>query len=162
MASFFFLEFFLEFLLKDGPESIKFPFAAGCRAHGKTGLLGKLTVKVANSNDFTGSWSLTTRNKMVELAPAYDFLNSCIVLKDPVEIALPIAGRQKNLTRQNLLNYFARERMLLNQQAVDDVMGRFQGIIPEWKVWIEKSFLSGPARASYRELLEKRSEVLGL
>ena len=117
---------------------------------------------IGNEDMHLKNYSLITRNKLVELTPAYDFLNSSIVLKDPVEIALPVAGRQKNLTRENLLNYFARERMLLNQKAVDDVMGRFQGVIPEWKVWIEKSFLSPPLRASYRALLEKRREVLGL
>ncbi|MEI8026910.1 MAG: HipA domain-containing protein [Pseudomonadota bacterium] len=117
---------------------------------------------IGNEDMHLKNYSLITRNKLVELAPAYDFLNSSIVLKNPVEIALPIAGRQKNLTRENLLNYFARERMLLNQKAVDDVMSRFQGVIPQWKVWIEKSFLSAPLRASYKDLLEKRSEALGL
>ena len=117
---------------------------------------------IGNEDMHLKNYSLITRNKLVELAPAYDFLNSSIVLKDPMEIALPVEGRQKNLTRQNLLNYFARERMQLNQKVVDDVMGRFQVIIPEWKAWIQKSFLSAPFSTSYTSLLEKRCVVLGL
>jgi serine/threonine-protein kinase HipA len=117
---------------------------------------------IGNEDMHLKNYSLITRNKLVELAPAYDFLNSSIVLKDPVEIALPIAGRQMNLTRQNLLNYFARERLSLNQQVVDDVLSRFQNILPEWKVWIQKSFLSDKVSMSYMSLLEKRCRVLNL
>jgi len=117
---------------------------------------------IGNEDMHLKNYSLITRNNLVELAPAYDFLNSSIVLKDPVEIALPIAGRQTNLTRQNLLNYFARERLSLNQQVVDDVLSRFQNILPEWKVWIQKSFLSAKVSMSYRSLLEKRCGALGL
>ena len=117
---------------------------------------------IGNEDMHLKNYSLITRKKLIELSPAYDFLNSSIVLEDPVEIALPVAGRQKNLTSQNLLNYFARERLRLNQNVVDDVMSRFQDIIPEWKVWIQKSFLSAPFSASYMSLLEKRCVVLGL
>ena len=117
---------------------------------------------IGNEDMHLKNYSLITRNNLIELAPAYDFLNSSIVLKDPVEIALPIAGRQKNITRQNLLNYFARERLALNQQVVDDVMGRFQNIIPEWTIWIQKSFLSSPMRGTYMSLLAQRCAVMGI
>ncbi len=57
------------------------------------------------------NYSVIRNGDKVEFSPAYDLLNTTIVLKGDIEeIALPIDGRKKNLTLNNLVNYFGKQR----------------------------------------------------
>ena len=57
------------------------------------------------------NWSLLSRSGRVALSPAYDLLNTSIILKNPQEeTALSIRGRKRNLNRSDLLDYLAVER----------------------------------------------------
>lgn len=56
---------------------------------------------VGNEDMHLKNYSVIVANGKVELSPAYDLLNSTIVLKgDTEEIALPLKGKKKNLTRK--------------------------------------------------------------
>src|SRR5664280_124116 len=97
------------------------------------------------------------------LSPAYDLLNTTIALKKAKEeIALPIKGKKRNLTRNDLVDYFGKERLLLNDQTISLVLNELKKIIPEWKEEIAISFLSKEAKEAYTDLLEKRSIILRL
>ncbi len=56
---------------------------------------------VGNEDARLKNWSLITRNDKTELLPAYDLVNSTIVLNDPniEESALPINDKKRKLTR---------------------------------------------------------------
>jgi serine/threonine-protein kinase HipA len=109
------------------------------------------------------NFSLITRNDKVQLAPAYDLLNTTIALKAAKEeMALPLKGKKSNLTRNDLLDYFARERLQINQRVLNDVLSRFARAIPAWHELLDHSFLSADAKQKYAALLAERGQRMQL
>jgi serine/threonine-protein kinase HipA len=106
---------------------------------------------------------LITRNRRVELAPAFDFLNTCIAIKNPKEeIALPLRGKKTGLSKKDLLDYFGRERLEINDKVLAETMDRFQQAIPTWPDLVQRSFLSADMQEKYMTLLAERTKRLGL
>jgi serine/threonine-protein kinase HipA len=105
---------------------------------------------------------LTGRDGLVRLSPAYDFVASAAVLRDPQELALPIAGKRSNLRREHLVGYFGRERLGLTERVVDGVLADLAAAAPVWADLVERSFLSVPIRDQFRRILAERRERLGL
>jgi len=109
------------------------------------------------------NFSLITRNGKVELAPAYDFLNTTIALKGAKEeMALPIRGKKSRLTRNDLINYFARERLQINERVLQDVLSRFGSAVPTWRGLLDRSFLSADAKQKFVALLSERAQRVQL
>jgi serine/threonine-protein kinase HipA len=105
------------------------------------------------------NFSLITRKGKVELAPAYDFLNTTMALKAPKEeLALPVKGKKSRLTRNDLVNYFARERLQINERVLNDVLSRFSRALPVWRELLSRSFLSPNARQTYTAILSDRAK----
>lgn len=118
---------------------------------------------VGNEDMHLKNYSLITRQNKTTLSPAYDLLNTTIALGSPVEeIALPLKGRKNHLTRQNLFDYFAKERLGLNQKIIDDVVNEIREKLPLWKDMIKQSFLSEKMQKKYLALLNDRQQRLGL
>jgi serine/threonine-protein kinase HipA len=117
---------------------------------------------IGNEDMHLKNHSLLTRDDVVALAPAYDFVNTTIVLRDPVEIALPLGGKQRGLTRRLLVEYWGHERLGLPKPAVDDVLAKFARAIATWRDLIERSFLSDAMQEKYLSLVEGRRKTLGL
>ena len=74
---------------------------------------------IGNEDAHLKNWSLITRNNKIELSPAYDLLNSTIVLRGAniEELALPLAGKKRKLTRALLIDYYGRERLRLSEKT---------------------------------------------
>ena len=94
----------------------------------------------------------------VALSPAYDLLNTSIILKNPQEeTALSIRGRKRNLNRSDLLDYLAVERCGLPPDLMrtdlDKLLAQAEA---EWPAWIHHSFLSEPKREAYLQLVRQR------
>jgi serine/threonine-protein kinase HipA len=118
---------------------------------------------VGNEDMHLKNFSLITRNQKVELAPAYDFLNSTIALKNPrEEMALPLRGKKSQLTRNDFLNYFARERLQINERVLSDVLSRFAKAMPLWRELLDQSFLSEEAKQKFSAILNQRGDRMGL
>jgi serine/threonine-protein kinase HipA len=118
---------------------------------------------VGNEDMHLKNFSLITRNQKVELAPAYDFLNSTIALKNSKEeMALPLRGKKSGLTRNDFLNYYARERLQINERVLSDVLSRFTKAIPLWRKLLDQSFLSEEAQQKFSAIIDKRGERMGL
>ena len=101
--------------------------------------------------------ALISRGGTVQLAPAFDFLNTTIAIRNAAEeIALPIRGRKSRLTRSDFFDYFARERLELNDRVIEEIVGRFGVAMKEWPARIDHSFLSPEMKAAYRDVLEER------
>jgi len=112
---------------------------------------------VGNEDMHLKNFSLITRNQKVELAPAYDFLNTTIAFKNArEELALPLKGKKSRLTRNDVLNYFARERLQINERVLNDVLSRFAKAMPVWRELVDKSFLSDEAKQKYSTILTER------
>lgn len=109
------------------------------------------------------NFSLISRGNRVDLAPAYDFLNSTIALKNPKEeMALPIQGKRSKLTRNDLFRYFATERLQINTQMQEEIIKRFRGAFPKWENLVATSFLSPKKKTAYTAILAERKERLQL
>src|SRR5260370_41474994 len=118
---------------------------------------------VGNEDMPLKNFSLIPRNEKVELAPAYDFLNTTIALKGAKEeMALPVKGKKSRLTRNDLLNYFVRERLQINERVLNDVLSRFGKAMPAWRGLLEKSFLSADAKQKYAAILSERGKRMQL
>lgn len=117
---------------------------------------------IGNEDMHLKNFSLITQNNKVTLSPAYDLLNSTIAQKNAEEeIALPIRGRKSNLTKRDLLDYFALQRLELNEKVISKVQHEFQEAIPGWQELIRISFLSQEMKEQYLCLLEERCKRLG-
>lgn len=116
---------------------------------------------VGNEDMHLKNFSLITRNEKVELAPAYDFLNTTLALPAAKEeMALPIKGKKSRLTRNDLLDYFAGERLQINERVLNDVLSRFAKATLSWRELLEQSFLSVNAKEKYAAILSEREKRL--
>ena len=103
------------------------------------------------------NFSLITKNGKTTLTPIYDFLNSSIVIKNPEEeIALTLKGKKSNLKATDFIDYYAKERLQLNEKTVVTILEQMENAIPKWKELLEISFLSDEMKEKYLELLKHR------
>jgi serine/threonine-protein kinase HipA len=118
---------------------------------------------VGNEDMHLKNYSLIRNGDKTELSPAYDLLNTTIVLKRGAEeIALSIAGKKKNLKRKDLVEYFGKERCGLTDKVIEfNLQSLFQAI-PVWKNLLDICFLSDDVKEKYLSLLEIRIKILGL
>lgn len=116
---------------------------------------------IGNEDMHVKNFSLITREDRVDLSPAYDIVNTSIVLADPQEeIALPIKGKKRKLTRSLLVDYFGSERLGLSPKAVSMVLGKLAAAFPEWERLIQVSFLDAALKEKYRRLFHYRRSIL--
>ncbi len=109
------------------------------------------------------NYSLITQNDIIELSPAYDFLNTSIVLgKDTEESALSLKGKKKNLNRNILIDYLGLKRLNLNTKVIENILADLSNAKSIWFELINISFLSQKLKDDYKELLERRIEILNL
>ena len=117
---------------------------------------------IGNEDMHLKNYSIIIRNGKVELSPAYDLLNSSIVLKGDVEeIALSLKGKKSNLTRDILVNYFGKERCNLTDPIIEKILETIQSALLFWFELIGISFLSDGMKDKYVKLLQERIDVLG-
>jgi len=117
---------------------------------------------VGNEDMHLKNYSVITRNDKVELSPAYDLLNSSIVLKGDVEeIALPLKGKKSNLTSDILIGYFGMDRCGLTDKVIDRNLDEIRESLSRWFSLIDNSFLSPVMKEKYRLLLLDRIKVMG-
>lgn len=118
---------------------------------------------VGNEDMHLKNYSVIIAGGKVQLAPAYDFLNSSIVLTGDIEeIALPIKGKKSNLSREVLINYFGKDRCGLTDKTIEKILNTVKIALPSWFDLIDKSFLTMEMKGKYKMLLQKRIEILGL
>ncbi|SHG25910.1 serine/threonine-protein kinase HipA [Flavobacterium micromati] len=103
------------------------------------------------------NFSLITKNGKTTLSPIYDFLNSTIAIKNPTEeMALPLKGKKSNLKASDFIEYYAKERLQLNEKTIATILEQMKKATPKWKELLEISFLSDELKEKYLELLEAR------
>ncbi len=118
---------------------------------------------VGNEDMHLKNFSLITRKSKVELAPLYDQINTTILLPNPrEEMALPLNGKKRNLTKDDLIHYFAKERLALTEASIQNVMDSFRNKMNHWKHLIEISFLPEQQKNDYWELVLKRIARIGI
>ena len=105
------------------------------------------------------NFSLITKNEKTTLTPVYDFLNSSIAIKNPEEeIALTLKGKKSNLKASDFIDYYAKDRLQLNEKTIATILEQMHNAIPKWKELLEISFLSDEMKEKYFNLLEGRTK----
>jgi serine/threonine-protein kinase HipA len=106
------------------------------------------------------NFSLITKNGKTTLTPVYDFLNSTLAIKNPEdEIALTLKGKKSNLKAADFIDYYAKDRLELNDKTVSIILEQMQQVSPKWKELLEISFLSVDMKEKYFDLLESRLKM---
>lgn len=115
---------------------------------------------VGNEDMHLKNFSLIRRENKVELSPAYDLINSSIVINGTEEIALPLRGKKSNFIRQDFVEYFAFERLGLGEKIVVEMLEEFTRTVDQWIQLIHNSFLSAKFQQKYLALLNNRVKRL--
>ncbi|MCB1134788.1 MAG: HipA domain-containing protein [Chlamydiia bacterium] len=115
---------------------------------------------VGNEDMHLKNFSLIRRPEKIELSPAYDLLNSTIVIRGKDELALPLKGKRSKLTRALLCDYYGSERLRLNQGVIETELQSLAQAYLGWGTVIDSSFLPEKMRESYKDLLDERSQRL--
>lgn len=112
---------------------------------------------VGNEDMHLKNFSIIHRKEVVMLTPAYDLLNTTIVLPKPEEeLALPLNGRKNKLTRSDFMDYFGVERLGLTERVIDKVGGELAESRAGMENLISMSFLSAAGKQRYMHLLDER------
>jgi len=118
---------------------------------------------IGNEDMHLKNFSLITRDNKIGLSPAYDLLNTTIVLpNESEEIALPLAGKKKNLSAKILIDHFGKERLKLNDKVISLVLDKIKSAFSDWEKILTISFLSSQMKTKYLDLLKTRKERIGL
>lgn len=109
------------------------------------------------------NFSLLTTQGITSLSPAYDLLNTTLVLpKNAEEVALPLRGKRRRLKRLDWLDYWALERLALPPKVLERTLAQLASALPAMLSLIDRSFLSPELRTKYKEILLSRAEVMGV
>ena len=116
---------------------------------------------VGNEDAHLKNYSVLTQDAMVGLTPAYDMLNTSILLSNVrEESALPIAGKKSNLNREHFTDYLARDRMKLADAVIVRVIRELREAFPEMLMLLNRSFLPRDLFEAYKALMLERARRL--
>lgn len=116
---------------------------------------------IGNEDMHLKNLSLIHRKEKIELSPAYDLLNTTIVLANPTEeMALPLQGKKSNFNRDIFFNYFGHQRLKLNEKVLSKVERDLKKASAKWDELIAKSFLDTVKKEAYAAILKKRKKTL--
>jgi serine/threonine-protein kinase HipA len=103
------------------------------------------------------NFSLITKAGKTTLTPVYDFLNSSISIKNPQEeLALSLNGKKSNFKSTDLIAYYAKDRLGLNDKTINTILSDMNKSLSKWTELIEISFLSDAMKEKYLKLMDNR------
>lgn len=103
------------------------------------------------------NFSVITKAGKTTLTPVYDFLNSSISIKNPQEeLALSLKGKKSNFKSTELIEYYAKERLGLNDKTVATILSDMNKSLSKWIELVEVSFLSDTMKEKYLKVLDNR------
>ena len=112
---------------------------------------------VGNEDMHLKNFSLITIGDKTQLSPAYDLINSTIVLKNTKdELALPLMGPKARFKPSHFRDYLAQEKMQLRPPIVDRIFNEVYEARTEWNQLIANSFLSEELKDAYLRILDNR------
>ncbi len=103
------------------------------------------------------NFSIISQKDIIALSPAYDLLNTTIVLTRPEEeLALPLNGKKNRLKQHDLVDYFGRDRLQLTDRVINKVLMELKLLRKPWEALLENSFLSDEMKEKYLSVLDNR------
>jgi serine/threonine-protein kinase HipA len=117
---------------------------------------------IGNEDMHLKNFSIIIRNGKVELSPAYDFLNSSIIISSQEEVALPLNGKKNNIKKTDIIDYYGIKRLALTEKIINSELVKIMKALPLWRQLIDVSFLSDGMKQQYHEILNNRLKRLSL
>ena len=118
---------------------------------------------IGNDDMHLKNFSIINLNGKIQLSPCYDLVNTIIEYRAPEdEIALPLKGKMKKLTKSMLIDYFGKAQCELTEKVIDGVLATIQNAVQGWRETIEISFLSKEMQEKYIMLINSRLQRLEL
>lgn len=112
---------------------------------------------VGNEDLHLKNFSIIRRGDVIALTPAYDLLNTTIILARPEEeLALPLHARKNKIRRADLLDYFAGQRLGLAGRVIEKMLADFARVRPKFEELVGISFLSAAMKKKYLQVLDER------
>jgi len=112
---------------------------------------------IGNEDMHLKNFSLIYHADKVTLAPAYDVINSTIILPQAQEeLALPLNGKKRNLTKKDFIDYFGKDKLSLTDKVLENQLDKIRSAIPTWFELIGNSFLNEPLKIKYVNLVKER------
>ncbi len=111
---------------------------------------------VGNEDMHLKNFSMIRRKNKTELSPAYDLLNSSLVIQSGEEMALPIRGKKSKPSRYDLVDYYGKERLGLSENVILEVLEQIKKAYPFWQDLIDRSFLSDKMKSKYLAIIQER------
>lgn len=94
-----------------------------------------------------------------ELSPAYDLLNTAIVMPEDIEeSALTINGKKSKLNRNDF--QVLATSLKISNKSLGAIYHRYEAILPTWLSWIAQSFLTEEFKDEYTQLVTRRFKKL--
>ena len=113
---------------------------------------------VGNEDLHLKNVSLIREKGVVRLSPAYDLVNSTLLLgPEAEESALTIAGKRRGLTRRILIDYLGRDRFGLPDRQIDSELEKLWTARSGWNAIIDDSFLPADLKSEYIDIVSERS-----
>lgn len=107
------------------------------------------------------NFSLLYEGGKVRLSPVYDLLNTTIAIPNPIEeLALPLRAKKNKISKEDLIDYFAAERLGLNDKIINKAVSKLKSVSSDWESMIKASFLSAAMQEKYLGLLSERQQRL--
>lgn len=118
---------------------------------------------IGNEDMHVKNFSVIYHNDKVELAPAYDFLNTTLAMgRAKEEIALPLNGKKRNLKRKDFIEYYGFLKLGLNEGVIEKILTQLSTGLPIWEMLIRTSFLSKDGKEKYLKMIEHRAKQLNI
>ena len=90
-----------------------------------------------------------------QLSPAYDLLNTLLVLpSDKEELALTLNAKKQKIKSQDFVS--AMTNSGLEGKVIQNMFQRFRSAEEKWYAWIDNSFLSQEMKAGYKMMIKER------
>ncbi len=116
---------------------------------------------VGNEDMHLKKFSIIYKSDVIALSPAYDLLNTTIVLARPEEeLALPLNGKKNRLKQHDLVDYFGRDRLQLTGRVISKVLTELKQLHKPWESLLKISFLSDLMKEKYLSVLDNRFKRL--
>jgi serine/threonine-protein kinase HipA len=115
---------------------------------------------IGNGDLHLKNWSLIENGPLIELAPAYDYLNTAILVDDEEESALELAGMRRGFDRTHLVERLGRDLCAISPARIKRTLDRLAHV--DWNEKINTSPLSSESKSRYKLIVNERLERLGV
>lgn len=108
-----------------------------------------------NADMHLKNFSLYKKAGEYTLAPAYDLLSTKLVIpQDNEELALTLNGKKRKLKKADFEDFL--KGMKVENKAIENVYDKFRKVLPEWRAFIDCSFLPRQMKEAYKALIRER------